>query len=489
MFVNYEPLLTGFPRTLFGRAKRSEQDSFTKKKAKLSKLPTGALAKLAEPLLEPEFMTSISQSKRRRIYDDVSVFWAWIGQILESNSSCNSAVQEISSSRRLADLKRPSAATGAYCRARERLSIGFLEKVAERLHQRISENIDANNLWGGLELKAIDGSSVQLLDTPANQEAFPQPPQQKEGCGFPVMGICSVLNCSSGAWENVTTSKWSRHDMQGAYDMLDSYSEGDLMIADRAFCAYGLMVALQQQGAESLMRLHQARAKALDWRRGKKISPNQRLVTWKKGTRSKNSPFTKKEWDAMPKELTVRLIRVKYLNREKKKSTMYLATSLLDHVKYTEEKAGEIYLRRWAIELSFRDLKTSLNLELLRVKDPDMATKTLMIAIIAYNLVKALAQQSCLRHGKSLASVSFKESVDTILKNQIVYVGLGKSKRARVELYDELLELLSQKSLVFRPGRWEPRALKRRPKGYQLLTKPRHEFIEIQHRYTYKRGA
>ena len=147
-----------------------------------------------------------------------------------------------------------------------------------RTELSLRHGVRPEDRWHGLVLKAVDGTSVQLMDTPENQAGYPQPSSQKPGCGFPVMGMVGMLNMSHGGWEGFTTGNWKLHDAKAAQRLLGYVDAGDLILADRAFCSYELIARIQQRGAECLMRLHQARHRKLDWRRGKKISPMERLI-------------------------------------------------------------------------------------------------------------------------------------------------------------------------------------------------------------------
>jgi IS4 transposase len=142
------------------------------------------------------------------------------------------------------------------------------------------------------------------------------------------------------------------------------------------------------------MRLHQARDRALDWRKGKKISPHERLVTWKRPYQPLGSGLSSEEWNALPATLELRLIKVSYQNRSGNKGELVLVTTLLDHQDYDGIELADLYARRWDIELKLRDLKTTLGMEFFAVKSPDMAHKTLWMSLIAFNLIRALMQRA-----------------------------------------------------------------------------------------------
>ena len=483
------PYLTGFSRHLFGSAKRNLQADFQKKAQQIGSSCISDLSMLFEPILPRLFMNEVSHSQRVRYYDSLSTFWAWTSQVLDGNASCSKAVSNVQSWRKQLGLSVPSPDTGAYCRARSRLDTEMLSAISERVGSTMSNRIREEDKWHGFTLKAIDGSSVQLMDTAENQHDYPQPCGQKPGCGFPVMAVCGVLNLSHGAWEGFSTSKWSDHDLSATYNLLNHFNQGDLLLADRAFCSYELISLLKQKGTQSLMPLHQARARKIDWRKRRRIGPNERILTWKKPGQPGGSQLSKKEWSELPNTLEIRVIRFTYRNRSGEKSTMYLATTLLDNERYDYSEINNLYMQRWEIEVKLRDMKTTLGMDLLRVKTPDMAKLSLQVMFIAYNLVKALMQEAAIAASIPVNALSFKGGLDTIAAYKSLYLGHHHHWRKRHFIHEGMISIMAQQRINIRPLRHEPRARKRRPKKYQLLTSSRNSFREISHRNTYKKTA
>jgi len=443
-----------------------------------------------EKILPQSELNQWCDSKRKRIYDEPTTLWAWSSQILEANASCHKAVSNVQAWRQQLELLAPSSQTKAYCNARKRLPKRFIEQANEHVLKNLHASILPRDRWRGLELKAIDGSSIQLMDTKENQLVYPQPNQQKKGCGFPVMGVCGVVNLSHGGWEALSTSVHTQHDLSATYGVLKHFGQDDICLADRAYNSYEFMSLLKAQGSESLMRLHQARKRSLDWKKGKKLGPNDRLYTWRKSkNKAPGSKLTKEEWEQLPESMEVRITRFKYQKRDGKNEWMYLASSLLDPVSYPYEELCERYYDRWVIELKFRDIKTMLKMEFIRAKTPELAEKTVLILQLCYNMVYSLIQSARDAHLVKNKQISFTRCIDQILSQRANFKGHHNHPYKRAELHEKLLLLLSEELLIIRKGRNEPRARKRRPKGYQLLTKPRHEFTEIQHRNTYNKTA
>ncbi|MEM7600015.1 MAG: IS4 family transposase, partial [Verrucomicrobiota bacterium] len=412
-------------------------------------------------------------------------FWGWLVQILSGNSSCASAVTNVQGWFKENALKIPSANNGAFCRARARLSDEFLDEVESMCETHSRNHEQEWQLWRGLRAKAIDGTSFKLDDTPENQAEYPQPSGQKPGCGFPVMGVVGVLDLATGRLVGSVAGRDRRHDACGLYQLMGCFGTGDLAVADRAFSGYELIGLLKLRGAHSIMRLHQQREAKLDWRKGRKLSLNSRLVVWKRPRKPGKCGITFEEWDALPEELEVRLVRIRGKDRHGKARTIYLATTLIDDDEYPEDEVAGVYAQRWDIEVRFRDIKTTLGFEHLRVKSPAMARKTLRMIILAYNLIKALQIEAAEVSDHLPTEFGFQGTLDVILETRTYFRGLQNKPRKLREEMNFLVARIVERFIRARPGRTEPRAIKRRPKCYQYLTSPRDAFREILHREHY----
>ena len=475
---------------MYGRAKCCAQELILRIRQKAQRNSLSGYGMLFEDVLPAEFLEGIDQTKRKRHFGAIPVFWAWLGQILEKNASCSRALSLIQAWCLGAGLEPPVGDTSPYCQARMRVPDEFFQKILARVQDMQRRAMRPEDRWNGLVLKSFDGTTVKLMDTPENQDAYPQPSSQAEGCGFPVMGIVGLLNMSNGSWEGFTTGTWKLHDARAAQRLLGLVEEGDLILADRAFCSYELFTRIKARGAECLMRLHQARHRKLDWRKGKKVSSFERLVTWHKPVKqSKTSELSADEWDALPETITVRYIKMGYEDRAGEKQMMVVVSTLLDPQKHDGIELIDLYARRWDIEVKFRDVKTTLGMEEFAVKSPEMAHKTLLMMMISYNLLRNLMQKSAAHAAKPLVEMSFKGTLDVVNTSHPLFRGLGTQHRKRARLREEVIAICATKILDIRPFRQEPRAIKRRPKPFQYLTAPRHVFREIHHKEQYRKVA
>ena len=486
---NKTPFLTGFSARLCGRAKASAQARISRECRSVASNTIADCARMFAPVLDPALMQDLAGG-RRQTFGEVTTFWAWTGQILSGNSSCSQAVGQVQAWCAESGRPVPSSNTAAYCTARARLPQPFLEAVHGRLTGAMAARRREEDLWHGMVLKAIDGSSTTLADTPENQKAYPQPSAQKPGCGFPVMGFVGVVDLSSGAWLGAAAGTCNEGDSCLAGQMLHHFAEGDLVLADRAFGSYEFIALLLARGAHALMRLHPSRHRALDWSLGKKCGPCQRLVEWSKPvSRPSGSRLDDAAWEALPGTLSLRYIRFGYEDRGRKKSEMVLVTTLLDTKEFDWTELSVLFATRWEIELKLRDLKTTLGMERFAVRSPEMARKTLLVMMIAHNLARAMMQRAAILGGCTLRAISFKGSLDLLSAWRARHRGRNHHFRMAAGMDTELLGLMATKRVVARPFRREPRAVKRRPKNYVRLGVARGQCEEIQHRSKYRKPA
>ena len=484
-----EPNLPSFPNEIFATSARVKQASIRALQPLLTQLSLSGYSTLFNEYISGDFLQKIDTTKRQRAFGCTVIFWAWLAQILEQNASCNRGLTLVQNWCRALKLPIPSSDTSSYCKARQRLSLSFLKKIHAKVLQTLISREQDREMWRGFRLKAFDGCSVKLLDTEANQKIYPQPTSQPAGCDTPVMGFVGLLNLSHGGLEQVKTCRHTRHDSRASGALVRHLGEGDLLLADRAFCSYQLLARCREQGAHTLMRLNGARHRALSWKKGKRIGKHERLVTWKRPQYSKNSGMGRAQWEALPATMEVRLIKMKFETRTGEMKDLVVVTSLVNCRDYPAAEVIDLYARRWEIEVRFRDVKTTLRMEEFAVKHPKMAHKTLLMSVIAFNLLKGLMQQAAQRANKPLEEISFKGCLDVVVTHQEGFRKYAGKRRSLKAAREELLELIGTKLVNIRPFRREPRAVKRRPKAYPLLNKPRAEYVEIAHRSRYTKPA
>jgi len=471
------PFFHAFGPLLFGRAQAKVNKSLQDLKG-LEDLYAVFGDLFPEKLLDP---TAKGANSRRRSLPAAVTFWAFVAQVLSPKTSCREIVHRIEVWWRWANLRSMATLTPqAWCRARQRLSLDTLRlinaQIAWTLERRVTK---AEQLLPGREVKIVDGTGISMPDTPENQAVWPQPQGQKPGCGFPVLKLLGLFSLASGALLESVTDRQNVHDGNLFHQLWSRLKRGDVVLADRGFCSYAAMAALLLRGIDTVVRLHQKRD--ADLRRGQRLGPQDRLVVWDK---PKDCPDTMsaEEFALLPEQLTVRLVRTIITAKGFRTRAVTIATTLLDPQAYPADTLRELYARRWNIELHFAQIKTTLKMDVLRCQTPMMIEKELAIHLVCYNFVRALMQKAAHLHDVPLERLSFKGSLDALRHSAQAIHASAKQPRKQAALIDQLLTQIATDPVPRRPGRLEPRARKRRPKNYQLLTHPRHQMKVVAHR-------
>lgn len=409
-------------------------------------------------------------------------FWLFLSQVLTSDASCRETLQSFLAWLASEKGVTASTSTAAYCKARARLKIQDIEEAHRQSTKAMEEQYAGDRLWLGRRVKIMDGSSVSMPDTPQNQKAYPQPPGQKEGCGFPIMRIAVLFSLATGAMLALAEDHWKVHERTLFHRLWKYLGPGDVLLADRGACGYADIFALSQQGVDCVMRNHPCRKKALT--QIKRFGIADRLVAWHKSPQGPQW-LTKAQWQAVPEQLFVREITVRVECKGFRTKSLILVTTLADPKLFPKKAFAELYLKRWRAELYLRDIKTTMGMDILRCKSPDMVEKELWMHVIAYNLVRALMLESAQTCCVPSERISFKGTLST-LRQWAPSLSLSLRTQERLRLYRIMLLYIACTTVPYRPNRCEPRAIKRRPKPYQYLTQPRHLFKELPHRNKYR---
>ena len=469
------PFFPAFRHLLFGRARRRVQDSVRVQQQGIKQATLCQLGKLCAPWIPASCLKPNAKGahSRQRLFPQGLTFWAFLSQVLTPESPCRETVRKVQAWYAARRQPCPHSGTAAYCRARARLSIDVLLGIHRHTAQESQRRLSHEQLWCGRRVKVVDGTGVSMPDTPANQKAFPQPSSQKKGCGFPVAHLVGCFCLASGALLQWAEGTLRKHESQLFRTLFPFLSPGDVVLTDRGFCSYAHIFLLLKAGVDTVMRLHQARP--TDFRKGRRLGSMDRLVTWQK-PRQRPRGCSATEFRQLPATLTVRLLHLSIDVPGFRTQSIDLVTTLLDPVAFPAEQLAKLYLRRWAVELFFRDINIALGMDVLRCQTPDMVRKEIVMHAIAYNLIRALMHQAAALYQVPIERLSFKGTVDTLRQWADALHAAHDKPRAYTRLFTELLRILAEDIVPHRPDRAEPRVRKRRPKAYLLMTRPRRDY-------------
>jgi hypothetical protein len=417
-----------------------------------------------------QVMSELKIKYKKRLFDPVVTLWAFLSQVLDTDKTCHNAVSKIIANLAGTEVEVPSTDTSAYCQARSRLPEKLLEKLFNDSSQNLEEKVSQENLWCGRNVKVIDGSTISMPDTAQNQKEYPQPTSQKEGCGFPIAKVGVIFSLVTGAAIALCIDVLNTHDIKLARKLYSFLKPNDVLLGDRAFCAYADMFSITQLGCDAVFRKHQSRTTTM--RNGKIVGDCDKLVTWYKPKRCPKG-LGKDEFLALPPSITVREIYYYIVIPGFRTERVSLITTLLDKNIYPTLQIVGIYYKRWDVELDLRHLKTTLGMDVLRCKTPSMVRKEIHVYLLAYNLLRSLMWQA----GTTYNTPPLRLSLQGTRHHLINFIPELKTSnfKKRLKIYRTLLKVIVHKAVPDRPARNEPRATKRRPKAYPRLTQKRQE--------------
>lgn len=424
-------------------------------------------------------------NSRERIFTLLLTFESFLWQILKPKTACREVVRQVQALFRLKDLGSVDENTGAYCQARQRLPQDRLERILTATAATADQRAGAAGQIGGRPVKVVDGSSAQLADTAKNQERYPRPAKQKPGCGFPVLKMLVLFSLNSGSVLNAVTASLHKQDLRLLQDLRSELKEGDVLLGDRAYGEYTTLATWPRRGVDVVARVHALRK--VDFRKARRFAKNDGLFIWTKNPQQQSSILSAADWAALPEQISVRIIRFSATIRNRRSRRITLVTSLLDPVRYPAAEIAALYARRWRLELCLRDLKTTMGMEQLRCLSPDMAEKELLMYLIGHNLIRCIMAEAISRFQADLERLSFKGTVDA-LRQYRVAITQARSRKMRNQLWEDFLLNMVRDLVPHRPRRYEPRAVKHRPKAFALLNKPRRQYKEVCHRSKYSKS-
>jgi len=455
---------------LFGKF-HSPKAPLPQARHKLTTAPPQELERLFAPCLPAGLLSQADEglNSRERVYRVTTTFWTFLWQVLNPGSSCRSAVRKVMAWFALLGRPNVSEDDSPYCQARRRLERDTLQRALQASAQAVEQG--SSWRFHGKEVIVGDGTTSTAPDTPKNQRAFPQSARQRPGCGFPLVRWVALFSLSSGALLEVALGNKHQAELKLFRQLWHRLKAGMIFLADRGFCDFVTIATLAQRQVDSVLRLNSSRPH--DFRKGKCLGRYDRLVTWQKPLR-KARTATKKLWQSLPEQITLRLIRFPVAIPGFRCREIILVTTLLDPVAYPVAELAQLYLRRWGVELFLRHIKTTMQMDHLSCKSPQMLYREVLMHLIAYNFIRLLMAQAASIHHVPLERISFKGSLDTVQHFSPV-IAQAPTHRQRNQLTAIMLAALAADLLPQRPHRIEPRSKKRRPKAYPFLIQHRRE--------------
>jgi len=421
-------------------------------------------------------------SARERPYSVRRTWWCLLWQMLQAHATCRQVVSQFQAQRVLTGQRRVDDATSGYCQARARLPEPLLVAALHASAQAADQRVSPDPALQGRVVKVLDATTLTLADTSENRQAYPQPTSQKPGVGFPQLHLLVAWSARGGGVLDYVRGTIADGELRLLHQLLPTFARQDIVIYDRAVGHYVGCALLRARQVDLISRVS---IRKIDWRRGVRLGAGDRLVTWQK-SRQKSPYLSAAEWAALPAEIVVRVIQVRVVQPGFRARTLALVTTLLDPVAYPAPAIAAAYRRRWCIELCLDDLKTVLGLDALRCKSPALVHRELLALLIAHNLVRAVMAAAAREHTVPLARLSFTGTLHA-LRSFAAARAQATTATLRRRLWSALLQRLAADLVPLRPDRLEPRVVKRRPKPYRHLDRPRHLYRDFRHGCRFRR--
>lgn len=416
------------------------------------------------------------------VYTPVVALWALLSQVFFKGEqrSCLAAVVRVAALFLSLGRLISSVHTGAYCRARRKISAEVVRRISGAVTTEAFERAAMGEVarqgdaglgpaseYAGGRLIMVDGFTVTAADTEENQAEYPQNPAQKEGLGFPILrGV--VLTCMrTGLLFDAEVGPYSGKgtgETALLRKLLHVLRPGDILVADSYYCSYWLLADCLARGVHVVMRNHHLRDDApVDARR---LVKGECIATWVRPPRP--DWMDEATYATMPAKIEVRLIESHNDQPGQRTQKITIASTLLDHKLYNASWLAGVYRGRWRVELDIRAIKATLGMDILRAKTPEMVRTELWSCLLVYNLLRKSMLGAALTSGRTCRSLSLTAALQ-MLGN----LWLSNTIHQLSELSDLFVAHQLGLKVGNRPGRNEPRVNKRRPKILALMTEPR----------------
>ena len=425
----------------------------------------------ADILTEANILDVLNEHRiqfRNRVFNPITTIWGFLSQVLSEDHSCRDAVSRIIAHRATNGLAVCSPNTASYCDARIRIPTSVLRTLATRTAEELETSVADQWKWNGRSVFIVDGSHVSMPDTEENQAMYPQPSTQQPGIGFPLARITVALSLATGACHDLAIAPYQGKgtgEKSLFRRMYDTFKPGDVVLADALFDDYFIAYELCQRGIDLVARVQHER-------RGSRIAqsgPEGDIIVWQRPNKPRG--MTGEQYRRYPKQLVMRQVAVDARDKNNRVQQFKVVTTILD-VSIDSEQIGDLYEYRWNGEVDIRSIKSTMQMDILRCKTPEMVHKEIWTHLLAYNLLRTVMAVAADENDIEPRQVSFKGA------KQALTAFAPKIEAAlpgdRAPLIDAMLTIIACHRVGNRPGRWEPRARKRRPKPGARLTQPRH---------------
>lgn len=403
-----------------------------------------------------------SREYRDCFFTPTKTLHTFIKQVLNPDKSCRNAIAGLIPEQHTNDKKFSSKSTGNYTKARQKLPEKMVKALVKETSSKVELSMPPKWHWKGYHIKVADGTTLSMPDTKENQSSYPQHKKQAQGCGFPLARMVAIMSLASGAVLDYSIGAYKGKgtgEQSLLREILSScIGENDILLGDKYYPSYFLLHSLKSLGAEGVFQAQGQRS--YDFRKGQKLGVREHIIEWRRP--AKPAWMDLETYQCIPEIMRVREFKVN--------GTVYV-TTLLKHKKHNKKELLELYKMRWQVELNLKSIKAILGMDILSCKTPAMIKREIAVHMLAYNIIRIIMAEAAVRHDVNPLHLSFKGALQ-LLNNFMPNFFILPKDICR-KLFLELLKCITENQVGNRPGRVEPRVVKRRQKPYQRMQQPR----------------
>lgn len=401
---------------------------------------------------------------QKNLYNPTTTLVHFIQQTLSADKSCKNVVSNMIAKEVCERGRSIGNGDSAYVKARQKLPPSLLLSLLKHTGRACLGELPEQWQTFGRSLKGFDGTTLTMQDSPDNRHHFPKHSNQNQNIGLPLARLVVMMSLDTGTIIDYAVGPCKGKgtgESSLLRSLLGNLEPNDIAVADRYYPHFFLLYDIKKRGTDGIFRA--AAQRHYDFRQGKRLGSYDHIVEWNKPR--KPDWMTREEYLAYPDTIQV---------REFKESGLIYVTTLLNSKSYPKAQLIELYKRRWALETNLNYVKTVMKMNHLTSYTAEMVKKEISVHFIAYNLVRNLMVKAAIKHQLKATQVSFKGAIQ--LLNQFRPFINHSSSQRKAFLMDRLFFHISKNRIANRLGRYEPRAVKRRPKTYPFLKMDRFSF-------------
>lgn len=398
---------------------------------------------------------------RARTYTPLKTLYTNILEVLSSDKSCKNAVAGVNVGRLISEKTPVCPNTGSYVKAKKRLEEEPIHELVKSVGCSSLKKAPMDWLVYGRDVKLFDGTTLTLQDTKANDAQYPKHSNKSLEVGYPQIRLMAVFSLITGSVVDYAldaTKGKGTGEVTLLRSILDCINKGDIAIGDALFCNFFLIHDLMEKKVDVIVPGHVQRC--YDFNEGTILGKKDHITLWKKPRRPKW--MSKEAYNKYPKAIQIREFEI---------NGLVYTTTFMDASNYPKEEVHLLYKRRWNVELHLRSIKTHMKMDKLSSATPSMVRKEIGVHLLAYNIIRELMVDGGIKGNALPTQISFKGTLQLLNQFTPHFILIPKDKK--IALYSQMLTLIVKNKVGKRPGRVEPRAIRKRSQPFPTLKNDR----------------